>query len=480
MRLRRPLKVPLAAILLVTVVVLLRGLFTGGGPETTLVFFGGAGEVGGSCLLIEAEGERFLVDIGSAWEGDGPVPPSDVSFVVVTHAHLDHCGRLPFLFEAGFRGPVYCTPPTADLVPIMLGMAKGVMRDGMSSGTVARACSSLVPVPFDSTVNVGTVSFTLRRAGHLLGAAFAEIDITGPRGETRIVVSGDLGAGNSLLVPELAECERADYVVIESTYGGITRGGSAATAQERHAPFGRVIGRALERGGDVLIPAFALGRTQEVVTAVELYRRMGAIPSRTLVYVDSPTARKITDIYRKHVSELSPWSVGFYEGKILEFPALREVRSRTSMRLHERRHEPSIFVSSSGNVDYANSPRHLMRMYADRRNLCCIVGYQAPGSTGARLLSGESPVLVRCREGGALREEWVSPLLEVEAFESFSGHADQSALLAWLAAIEGAQRVFIVHGEPGQSAALAGEIEQQLRIVAVVPRRGGSYRLGAR
>jgi metallo-beta-lactamase family protein len=480
MRLGRQLRVPLAALSFMAVFLLLRGLFVGGGSAPSLVFVGGAGEIGGSCLMVDAGSERFLVDIGSKWEGEDPVPPDGVSFVIITHAHLDHCGRLPFLFETGFRGAVYCTPPTADLVPIMLGMARGLTREGVSPGAIASACSSLVPVPFDSTVDAGSVSFTLRRAGHLLGAAFVEIDIDGPREETRIVVTGDVGSGNSLLLPGLAECERADYVVMESTYGGITREGYGLTAQERHASFGRAVGDALMRGGDILIPAFALGRTQEVLTAIELFRRRGVIPSRTLVYVDSPTAQRITDIYRKHGRGLSPWSVGFYQGKILRFPALREVRSRTSIKVHERRHEPSVFVSSSGNIDYANSPRHLMRMYADRRNLCCIVGYQAPGSTGSRLLSGESPVLVRCREGGALREEWVTPLLEVEGFESFSGHADQPTLLAWLDGVAGVERVFLVHGEPGQSAVLAGRIEQQLRISVVIPGRGDSYRLGTR
>jgi len=390
----------------------------------------------------------------------------------VTHAHLDHCGRLPELFSAGFRGPVYCTPPTADLLPVMLEMSRSISRDKVERSDLDAALSAISPVPFDSVVNPGGLSFTLRRAGHLLGAAFAEIDIGGPSGRARIVVSGDLGSGNSLLLKELEVCRRADYVVMESTYGGVERETRGDTPEEIHAPFGRAVGSALGRGGDVLVPAFTLGRTQEVMAAIELFRAAGMIPPGTLVYVDSPTAQRITEIYRAHAGELAASARKLFRGDMLDYPALREVRSRTSLAVHGRKHDPSIFISSSGNVDYANSPRHLMRMYQDRRNLCCIVGYQAPGSTGARLLEGDSPLLVRFREGSQLLEEWIVPMLEVRGFDSFSGHADHSVLLDWLGGIEGVRGVFLVHGEAERSEALAAAIEEELGIDASVPRRG--------
>jgi metallo-beta-lactamase family protein len=479
MRSRQLRNIVLIVIASAAVVFLVRGLLFREGAVPSLVFIGGAGEVGGSCLLVDAGGHRFLVDVGSRWEQEDPSPPIDVSFIIITHAHLDHCGALPALFAAGFRGRVYCTPPTADLVPIMLEMASGFVRDEADRDAFENALSSIVPVPFDSTVCSGAVSFTLRRAGHLLGAAFAEIEIGGARGDTRIVVTGDIGSGGSLLIPPPDRCARADYVVMESTYGGVTREGSGLAPEERYAPFGRMVGEAIERGGDVLIPAFALGRTQEVAAAIELFRRSAVIPSKTLVYIDSPSAQRIMEVYRTHAGALSPWANSFFDGNILEYPALREVRSRTSLRVHDRRHEPSVFISSSGNINYANSPRHLMRMCADRRNLCCIVGYQAPGSTGARLLSGETPLLVRCREGGAVREEWITPLIEVRGFESFSGHGDQRDLLEWLRGIGGVEKVFLVHGEPEQSAALAMRIERELRIATVIPEGGDTARLGA-
>jgi metallo-beta-lactamase family protein len=445
-----------------------------------LHFVGGAGEVGGSCLLVDTGDERFVVDCGSGFELDDPDPPGDCSFAIITHAHLDHCGRVPALFEAGFRGRVYCTPPTADLIPVMLKMSRGFERGKISDDAFHRALASLTPIPFDSLVDEGSIRFRFRRAGHLLGAAFVEIDVGGGGRPVRLVVSGDLGSANSLLVPGLEACERADYVVMESTYGGVVRDTTDSSSESRHVPFARSVAAALERGGDVLVPAFTLGRTQEVMAAIELFRGEGLIPRGTLVYVDSPTAHAITEIYRAHAGELSLEARSIFGGNILEYPALREVRSRTSIRVHERNHAPAIFISSSGNMDYANSPRHLMRMYADRRNLCCVVGYQAPGSTGAGLVRGDDPILVRYRESGKLREEWISPSLEVASFDSFSGHADHDDLIRWLRGISGVKGVFLVHGEEERSRTLAEAIERGSGLGAVVPARGEMHRLRIR
>jgi metallo-beta-lactamase family protein len=465
---------PFAALLLY---ILFRLFAPGDDGAPVLHFIGGAGEVGGSCLLVESGEERFIVDCGSGFGRKDPHPPTDCSFVIITHAHLDHCGMIPSYFDAGFRGRVYCTPPTADIIPIMLKMSRGFERGKVSNEAFNEAITALTPVPFDSLVQAGSVSFRFRRAGHLLGAAFVEIDMGTGFERTRLVVSGDLGSGNSLLLQHLVSCERADYVVMESTYGGIVREGVDLPLMRRHERFAKCVGEALERGGDVLIPAFTLGRTQEVMAAIELFRGKGLIPDRTLVYVDSPTAHKITDVYRAHSGELSSMARSIFDGNILQYSALREVRSRTSMKARDRKHDPTIFISSSGNIDYANSPRHLMRMYADRLNLCCIVGYQASGSTGDRLLTGDDPILVRFRESGKLRKEWISPSLEVERIDSFSGHGDQSDLLEWLGGISGVRRVFLVHGARQRSRALAEAIENQLDLPAVVPANGEVHRL---
>lgn len=471
MKRRRVWIIPLLAVLLVAVLYLYidRGS-QGRGP--VLTFCGAAREVGGSCHLVETEGTRFIVDCGdrgSAGAGVLPPDPEALSFVLLTHAHTDHCGLLPELFGCGFDGSVYCTAPTAELVRIMLKMTRNIGQRSVSPADFERALDRLTPVHFDEVVNLGEVSFRFTRAGHLLGAACIEVWASAGDDSVKIVFSGDLGSRNLVLVPPPAPVIETEYVVMESTYGGTVREYGEG---DLHREFAGDVARALDGGGDVLIPSFALGRTQEVAAVIDRYIKEGVIPSETEVYIDSPTANKITDVYRRFRGELSDWALEFYAGEILRFPGLREVPSRTSLKAHDRRHPPSVFVSTSGDLCYANSPRHLMRMFGDSRNLLCIVGWQSPGSVGARLSTGESPVLVRYREGGESRREWISPLITVERYHSFSGHADQRELLSWLRRIRGVRRVFLVHGEPDEMDALAQRIREELRLDVETPGSG--------
>ena len=445
------------------------------GPR--IEFWGAARKVGGSCLIVENGGCRFAVDCGSLEEeAAGTLPPGadSLSFAILTHAHIDHCGLVPELVAAGFRGPIYCTGPTAKLVPIMLGMERTISRDKLPRDAFDRALAALTPVPFGRIVVERGVAFRFRRSEHLLGAASVELWLPAGEDTTKLVISGDLGAGNALLIPPRETIERADYVVIESTYGGVVRDarGDSTDGQE---PFARSVGSALRGGGDVLVAAFTLGRTQEVLAVIDRAERRGIIPADAEVFVDSPTAEKITDVYRGSRAELSAWARTFYPGEILRFPTLREVRSGTSLKVHGRRHRPTIFVSSSGDLGNASSPRHLMKMFGDERNLLCITGWQPPGSLGARLLAGESPVLVRRQEGRRFKEEWISPVLAVRGFHAFSGHADQAGLLDWLGGIRGVRKVFIVHGEEAQAEALAAAIERTLALPVEVPHRGDGF-----
>jgi metallo-beta-lactamase family protein len=258
---------------------------------------------------------------------------------------------------------------------------------------------------------------------------------------------------------------------MESTYGGVVRAEAGGSAPGREK-FARAVGEALEAGGDVLIPAFTLGRTQEGMAVIDRYQRAGVIPPESEVYVDSPTAHKITAVYRTLREELSEEARNMYPGEPLRFPSLREVRSRTSMKVHDRRHVPAVFVTSSGDLSHANSPRHLMRMFEDRGNLLCIIGWQPPGSLGARLLAGESPVLVRYREGNENLEEWIDPELSVESSAAFSGHADAAGLLGWISAVRGTRKVFLVHGEERNAKALAKSIREALGTDVEIPERG--------
>jgi metallo-beta-lactamase family protein len=457
-----------------------------GGQKTDgpiIRFWGAARKVGGSCLIVENGGTRFIIDCGALGErGSGALPPApdSLAFVILTHAHIDHCGLLPELFGAGFKGRVYCTQATAELVPIMLGMMRGISREKVEREAYDRALASLVPVAFGEPVTEGSASFRFMRAEHLLGAASIDLRLTTGADTVRLVVSGDIGAGNSILLPPLEKPGRADYVVMESTYGGTVRVTEAADARSGHEAFAAAIAHALRAGGDVLVPSFTLGRTQEAMAVIDEYMRRGVIPAGTEVFVDSPTAQKITGVYRHMKSELSSWAQSAYPAEPLRFPTLREVRSRTSLKVHERRHRPAIFISSSGDLTHASAPRHLMRMFTDSRNLLCIIGWQPPGSVGARLLAGDSPVLVRHQEGRTVKEDWISPALAVRGFHSFSGHADGAGLLAWLEAARGVKHVFLVHGEEKEALALARSIRSMLRIPVTVPRRTEGFVLSPR
>jgi metallo-beta-lactamase family protein len=444
-------------------------------------FWGAARRVGGSCVIVENEGTRFVVDCGALGEqGAGALPPrpDSLAFAIITHAHVDHVGLLTELFAAGFRGRVYCTPGTAELAPIMLAMMRGISREKIPREAYDRALASLVPVPFGRTVAERGVSFRFFRAEHLLGAASVDMRLVSGADTVRLVVSGDLGAGNSILLPPAEKPGRADYVIMESTYGNTVR--DAARAAAGHEAFADSIARVVRAGGDVLIPSFTLGRTQEAMAVIDMFIREGTIPAGTEVYVDSPTARKITGVYRRMKGELSEWARSAYPGEALRFPELREVRSRTSLKVHSRTHRPAVFITSSGDLAHANSPRHLMKMYDDPKNLLCIIGWQPPGSLGGRLLAGESPVLVGHREGKKFKQDWISPAIATRGFRSFSGHADATGLLEWLGAAAGTQHVFLVHGEEKQTLALEQTVRAKLGLEVTVPRRGDGFVLTAR
>jgi metallo-beta-lactamase family protein len=216
------------------------------------------------------------------------------------------------------------------------------------------------------------------------------------------------------------------------------------------------------------------------MAVIDLFMRRGTIPPGTEVYVDSPTARKITSVYRRLKEDLSAYARSAYPGEVLRFPELREVRSRTSLKVHGRVHRPAVFISSSGDLAHANAPRHLMRMYDDPRNLLCIIGWQPPGSLGSRLLAGESPVLVGRQEGKKYERDWITPALATKGFHSFSAHADAAGLVEWLGAAIGVERVFLVHGEEDQALALEKTIRGKLGLEVTVPRRGDGFVLTAR
>jgi metallo-beta-lactamase family protein len=448
---------------------------------TTLTFLGGAGTVTGSKFLVTVGERRILVDAGmfqgekdlrrANW-ADFPVSPDTITDVLLTHAHLDHVGYLPVLVKAGFEGPVWCTAYTKDLARIVLRDA-GFLQErdaedarlgGWSkharplplydSGDVERTLPLLTPVDYDRDLDLGGgVTARWTRAGHILGAA--SIRIGTPDGS--VLVSGDLGRVDHPVLRPRDTPDGAEIVLVESTYGDREH---PQPANLPHEPLADAIRRTIGRGGSVLIPAFAVDRTEIVLKALSDMRRDGRIP-RTPVFVNSPMAAAALEVYGRATDEMRA---------DLDLEDIRrdlvEVRTADESReLTLGRQEPSIIVSSSGMATGGRVLHHLERMLPDRRNAIVLTGYQAAGTRGRALLEGAQRLKMHGR--------YVGVKAEVVEDEEFSVHADASELLDWLRDLDPAPRtVFCVHGETDAAAALAARVTAELGLDAIVPCQG--------
>jgi metallo-beta-lactamase family protein len=457
---------------------------TGGTPPpSTLTFLGAAGTVTGSKTLLEAEGHRVLVDCGlfqgrrelrrRNWEAFG-VPPASVDAVVLTHAHLDHTGYLPALYRKGFRGRVLCTPGTAALAEIVLRDsahlqeedARWAREHGTSRHTPPRPLYTtedaegllrlVEPVPFDQAAPVvGGVSATFRPAGHILGSAVVHVD----DGRASAAFSGDLGRPHHPLLTPPAPLGDVDVVVVESTYGDRSH-----PARDSHG-LAAVLRRTLERGGHVLIPAFAIDRTEILLVELGALMAAGEIPT-VPVLVDSPMALRALDVYRRALAAGgADVRAGAEHAARLYPPTLRELLTEEESREANRPGRPSIVVSASGMASGGRVVHHLAAMLPDPRNLVLLVGFQAPGTRGADLADGAPAV--KCLG------EYVPVRAAVEQVHWLSVHADAGELLAWLGTATAPPRAcYVVHGEPEASAALARLVRERLGWLAVAPRDG--------
>lgn len=448
-----------------------------------LSFLGAAGVVTGSKFLVEHGDHRLLVDCG-LYQGERewrrrnwapfPVPPDSIDDVVLTHCHLDHCGYVPALVRDGFAGPVWASRGTAALAAIVLRDSGHLQerdaelaRDGRYSRhdpplplyTVAdadRAITRFRAVDFGTdTALTERAGFGLTRAGHVLGSASIRLHVD----EASILFSGDLGRTAHPLLRPRETPPAARTVVIESTYGDRTH---PDPGDHPHAALADAIRRTIARGGSVLIPAFAIDRTELVLHALSALRRTGQIPA-VPVYVDSPMALAALDVYRETImrAEFRP----DVEPTMFDLPLLRTARSsEESMALNDPR-SPCLIISSSGMASGGRVVHHLPHLLPDRRNTVALTGYQARGTRGRALLEGAREVKVMGR--------YVPVRAEIVNDEEFSVHADAGELLGWLRELpEPPETVYVVHGEPESSAALAARIREELDWCVVVPSAG--------
>lgn len=456
-----------------------------------LTFLGAAGTVTGSRFLVESGGARVLVDCGMFqgrsdirarnWE-PFPVDPASIDAVVLTHAHVDHCGYLPALARDGFAGPVVCSAATSELVPIMLRDAAHLQEEEASyaqrkgyskhrppkplytADDAEAAVGLLRAVDFDVRHPLpGGAQVRLRPAGHILGSATAELDL----GERAVLFTGDLGRANHPILRPPQPPGDADVVITESTYGGRLH----ADLDEGLELLAGVVRRTAARGGSIVIPSFAVDRTEVVLLALARLVHEDRIP-RLPIYADSPMALAVLDVYRKAMAGGSdevrpgPWPDDPFD----EAGDLREVPTPDGSRALHDLPFPAVILSASGMASGGRVLHHLARRLPDPRNAVVLVGFQAPGTRGDVLASGAQTVKLLGR--------YVAVRAEVLALRCFSVHADEDELLAWLGEAPHAPDVaYVVHGEPDAAAVVRERVSHELGWPAVVPRHGERVRV---
>lgn len=452
----------------------------------SLTFLGAAGTVTGSKFLVTADSAQILVDAG-LFQGlkalrrrnRDPlgVPATSLHAVVVSHAHLDHCGYLPALVRQGFNGPILMTADTAALAEIVLrDSAKLQMEDakyaaerGFSkhrnpkplydADDVERTLPLLRTVEFDTEVPLADFTVRLPAAGHILGSTSPVIKAD----ETTLVFSGDLGRGNHPLLRPPGPPPAASAIVVESTYGDRVH---PANPEEVLA---EAINRTAERGGSVVIPAFAVDRTELLLLALQDLTRAGRIP-RLPIFVDSPMALRGLDVYQSAVlqghADLRP----DLPPDVLTSRDLHEAHSAGQSQALNDPAQPCIIISASGMASGGRVLHHLKAMLPDARHSVLLVGYQAVGTRGRDLADGATQVKIH--------GEYIPVRAQVVDVQGFSVHADADELLAWLgSAAQPPTVVYVVHGEPAASAELARRIGAELGWLAVVPRDGERVRV---
>ncbi len=431
-------------------------------------FFGAAGTVTGSRHLLTSGTKRVLVDCG-LFQGlkalrlrnreELPFDPKSLDAVVLTHAHLDHSGFLPVLVREGYKGPIYCTEPTEELTRILLADSghlqeedaryankKGHTRHSPALPLYTEEEARLVgpqlrPVPLDRSVEVDGTTLTFTTAGHILGAASVRIETSAGS----VLFSGDLGRPDDLLIPPPEAPPVADFVVMESTYGG--REHPIMHPEEALA---LVLRRTIRRGGILMIPAFAVGRAQLILYALSRIFAAGSVP-RVPVYLNSPMAIDVKDLYLRFPSFHRLTKQAVAEA----FRVAGYTRTVEESKALNARVGPLVLIAGAGMLSGGRIIHHLKAYGPDRRNTVLLTGYQAAGTRGASLLGGATHLRIHGHE--------VPIRAEVATMDGLSAHADQSELLDWLGAMPRAPRkVWLVHGEPGEADALRKAAERRL------------------
>jgi len=456
-----------------------------------LTFHGAAGQVTGSMHLLEASGARILLEAGlfqgkraeaQALNATLPVDPRRIDAVILSHAHIDHSGRLPLLVRHGFHGPILATPATRDLCAVMLPDAAHIQeKDAEFLKRRGKPCSEplyslpdavavqdlILGLPYRRVHHLRKhIAFEFADAGHILGSASVDLRLTEGTGH-RLVFSGDIGrSGLPIIRDPEPPAGLVDTLIIESTYANRTHE-SVADAEEK---LGELVRRTAGKGGKILIPAFALGRTQELVYGLHQLFHTGRIPG-VPIFVDSPLAVDTTAVFRLH-PDLFDRDERMIERTtaLFDFPLVRYVRDVNESKKLNAMPGPAVIIAASGMAESGRILHHLANNLGDHRTVALFVGFQGENTLGRRIQDGAKLVKV-------LGEE-LAVRATVETIGGYSAHADRDELRGWVRKLGGPiRRAFVVHGEPDAAQAMAKLLHEEGVRQIDVPKQGESFEL---
>ena len=466
-----------------------------------LTFWGAAGQVTGSMHLVEAATKRLLLDCGmnqgrrkesDAKNRNLPITGSTIDSVVLSHAHIDHSGNLPTLVKRGFAGPIYTTPATVDLCNWMLrdtahiqehdaefmnkrlehrksvGIENGHIVPLYSTADAERTLPLFRPVGYHEPHELAPgLSYTAYDAGHILGSSSVILhDTTGPA-PVRLAFSGDVGRPGLPIIRDPESLPPADYLIMESTYGGRMHKSASHVVNK----LADVVNRAAHRGGRIIVPAFAVGRAQQLVLLLHQLANEKHIPNIP-IFVDSPLALNVTDVHRAH-PECFNAETNHYLANHEDpfgFQRLKYIREAEDSKKLNDLHGPFVVISASGMCEAGRILHHLRNGIEDPRNTVLITGFQAQDTLGRKLVEKWPEVKIF---GEPMRVR-----AEIASLDELSAHADQNELLQWIEPlVPTLRKVFLVHGEPAQASTLCGLLHSKYGLEAVVPAPGQSFEL---
>ncbi len=439
-------------------------------PKITLTSYGATQEVTGSCHLLNVDGFRLLIDCGlyqgdlnnyfKNWEEFG-FSAKNINAVILTHAHLDHCGRLPKLIKEGFQGKIYTTPPTAKLVEIVLADNLRIMAEKIahskypplySNTDLSNTNKKFLPVEYGQNFKINdNISFTLHQAGHILGAAIIKLKIFGKT----IIFTGDIGSENMPLVKNIEYFDSADYVIMESTYGDRLH----AQIKNRDAILIQAIQRITTHNSTLVMSEFAIERAQDILKVLNDYYEKH-LDFRVPVYLDSPMADVVTKVYKKYTSYFNDSIQDDLkrDRDIFDFPHLKITSEAKFSKNINTAIPPKIILAGSGMADGGRIIHHLARYASDPKNYILFMGFQVPGTLGHRFSHGAfdfnylgKKVPIHCA---------------VDQIDGFSAHADQAGLLKWVGHFQNQPKIFLVHGNPEAMTVLAEKINSEFKLKA--------------